>query len=245
MAIRYYISFALVFLVFAASCRQEEVGVNQPQSGSKTSQQSKVQPGEVTLACSFEAKPGAALHFQGKLANFSSRDIYVLNRLWTLDSSSKVIPDSEKFYRFVRGADLRILWGAAPLPRLQSVTYRNVPHATLLKTGGVLQFEESMALPATEYSPYFPPALEANVVPVQLSRVVLVIQYVEAGQGVNALPLLEDPSSVRFESAAALDHVLSLQCASSSLNIEAQKRTDQFDRLTLPGEMPEPLAIRP
>jgi hypothetical protein len=238
-AVRFRLVAALAILCVGTSCRQEEMGVTQPHSSSARSQ-GDPPASPIALSCNFTAQL-SALEFAGSVRNGSGHDIYLVNRLWTLDASGKVITDPEKFYRFVRGEELRILFGAAPLPRMHSVTYRNLPYATLVKAGAEFEFHESTPLPATEYSVYFAPPGERDTALVPVSRIVLVMQYAEAGRDVRAHPLTDDASAWRFESAAALDHVRTLQCSGAAEKMQARRRSDQFDRLTLPGEPPEPL----
>ena len=178
---------------------------------------------------------GLSIHYSIK--SQSKADIWVLDRLWKL-SSNRPVPDEEAIYRFERGGALRLLLGAAPLPRRHTVTFRVMPHARRLAAGATLEGDVTIAMPVTEYSVYFdgtPPTFESK----HVDRVYLLVQYVLAGPDIEAENAEESPGALKLPSIA-LAHAKVI-VSEQSLSLDVRRRTDQFDRVTLPGEPPEPL----
>jgi hypothetical protein len=197
----------------------------------------------LALRCSLQVEVGKTLKIRTRLENSGSEGIYVFNRLWHLDTSSRPADDPEKMYRFIRESELRLLLGPAPLPRLKTVAYRNIPYATLIKPHGTLEVEQSLRLPAQEYSVYFPSAPGTSPTPVTISRVAMFVVWVESREARETSPSPFDPNAVKIEVPGILDHAQTVGCRVTSATFEGLRRTDEFDRLTLPGEPGEPLRL--
>ena len=195
------------------------------------------------LKCSLKIEVGKALKIHARLENPGDEGIYIFNRLWHMEASKRPAEDPEKMYRFIRDSELRLLLGPAPLPRLKTVTYKNIPYATLIKPHGILDLEQSLNLPAEEYSAYFPTSPGTPPAPVNINLVTLSVVWVEAREAHKTSPSPFAPDAVKIEVPGVLDHARYAGCGVRSASFEGLRRTDEFDRLTLHGESPEPLQI--
>jgi hypothetical protein len=198
----------------------------------------------VTLKASFQITPQKGLAIRARIENAGTADILVLDRLWKLDKASKPMLDPALAYLFERDGSLRVLLGAAPLPRLKHALYRNVPMATRVPAGKALEREITLAPPLKEYSVYFPevdpPSHETKID----TLAYLVVEYLVATPDLVVTPSPLDPTALQIENP-----VLALTAAARLIHsdtiepVEVVRRTDEFDRLTLPGEAPEPLKL--
>jgi hypothetical protein len=198
---------------------------------------------DAVLKATFAVEVMRAVKVEARLENHGTGEIFVFDRLWTLDSSSRQAPDREGAYRFVRDGTLRLLLGPCPLPRRWQVTYRNVPHASLVPPGGSLALAISSAGPVGEHGAYFPEPPGSATTKVHVERVELVVQYAEAPRDLAAAPSGLFPGAFVLP-AAALDGLRSAVAPSPRVELDVLRRADDFDRLTLPGEKPEPLQQR-
>jgi hypothetical protein len=199
----------------------------------------------VTLNGSFEIVSREKLKVHASITNSGKTDIYVFDQLWDQDRSGKAFPDPEGIYRFERNSELRLLLGPAPLPRLKTVTFKNVPFATPVKAGTSLELNREVALPVKEYSAYFLDYSPNQSKTVQVKRLVLIVKFVEAQQRLATSPCPFNPAAVKLETPGVLDSVQTLTWRTEQVDLEVLRRTDAFDRLTLPGEAPEPLVLSP
>ena len=200
-------------------------------------------PTALNLLCSFTIEPnGQTLDVKLKIVNAGGSDVFVLDRIWHMDSSGKQVADPENIYRFVRGPELRLLWGLAPVPRLKTVTYRNIPYASLVKPGGSHEINQKIPVPVKEYSIYFPETSKDNPKLQAVTRIAAIVQFVEPGSNlaISAAPF--DPSAFKIPTATVLETVKNATC-SSPLKVDALRRTDQFDRFNMPNEPPEPIVL--
>jgi hypothetical protein len=195
------------------------------------------------LECSFEVASGHHLKVKVKMSNQAGVDLFVLNRLWDLNSHGGDVDDPEQVYRFVRNSELRLLWGVAPLPELKTPTYQNVPYATVLKPKSSLEWEYSGKVPVTEYNVYFSGSMGAVYQSAAIKRVVVVVEFVAAQSGLHTIPSLLG-SSVQISTPPAGARK-SIVCTSGPIEMQARRRTDPFSRLDMPGEEPEPLVLPP
>jgi len=196
------------------------------------------------LDCSFELVSGQYLKVKVKLSNQGAVDLFVLNHLWKLNPQSRDVDDPQQVYRFVRDAELRLLWGIAPLPRLKSTLYRNTPLAAVVRRKSSIEWGYETKLPVTEYNVYFAGSHGATYQPSTVKRVVVVVDVVEAQAGVTTKPSRLG-SSVEVSDPEAIDSRKSVVCASGAIELVALRRTDQFSRLDMPNEAPEPLNLPP
>jgi hypothetical protein len=215
-------------------------------AGSSSGPAPSASPGNmaVTLNCSFQVEPGKTLKVKARIANPGSSHVYVFNRLWDLDPTNKPIEDPEKMYRFIRDSELRLLLGPAPLPRLKTVTFKNIPYATLIKPGGSVDIETSFPVPATEYSVYFPETPGNKSTISRINRVALFVRVVETKATFETTAAPFDPAALKIEVPGVLDSARIVSCHSTPVGLDALRRADEFDRLTLPGEAAEPLNLR-
>lgn len=196
------------------------------------------------LDCSFDLTPDHHLKVKVKVRNQSGVDLFVLNRPWDLNSHGDTVDDREQVYRFVRNSELRLLWGIAPLPRLETTTYQNIPYATVLKPKSLLEWDFSTPVPVTEYNLYFTGREESAYQAATVKRVVVIVQFVAMQTGLTAIPSGLG-SSLKVSTPQTVDHRASLVCSSGPISLEARRRTDPFSRLDMPGEPPEPLILSP
>lgn len=175
------------------------------------------------------------------LTSRSNADLWVLDRLWKL-SSNATSADPEAVYRFERDGKLRLLLGAAPLPRRSTVTFRVVPYARRLPAQGTLEGDLTVSLPVPEYSVYFTsprgdehPSYESK----HVERVALLVQYIVAGPDIRTEEVKSFPGALKVPASALVD--ARMATAELPLSLDVQRRTDTFDRVTLPGEAPETL----
>jgi hypothetical protein len=215
----------------------------EPASRSKPTSSASADNSNVTLRCSFNVEAGKTLKVQARIENVGPAGVYVFNRLWDMDSSSRPAEDAQKMYRFIRDSELRLLLGPAPLPRLMTAAYKNIPYATLINSQGALDVEQSFPLPVEEYSVYFPPTAASHPAPVKITRVALVAVWVDARIAPETSPAPFDAAAVKIEVPGVLDHAQTAICRSSSISFEGLRRTDEFDRLNMPGEASERLQL--
>ena len=174
--------------------------------------------------------------------SLSNSQIWVLDRPWT-GSANKVSLDSEGAYRFERNGELRLLLGAAPLPRRSPVLLRVMPYVRPLPAHGVLEGDLSMPVPVPEYSVYFaqprtgvdPSAVKAT----HTERVTLLVQYIVAGPTLKAEALRDFPGVLKLPAFALAE--AKVAHSTVSLPLDVLRRTGDFDRVTMPGEADEPL----
>jgi hypothetical protein len=183
------------------------------------------------------------LKVEATVRNRSDAHLLVFDRLWRLDAASHAVADAEPAYRFVRDGKLRILLGLCPLPRLRMATYRNVPHAGRLARGESLSLTLALPGPIREYSVYFPELPTSETRRVHVERVELVIQYVTEPPESTLQPSATFPGAFHL-SGTALNALRMVVVASPRVELDVLSRADTLDRLTLPGEQPEPLKLR-
>lgn len=186
-----------------------------------------------------------------QIENGGTSTVFIYDRLWDLNQG-KHVPDAEPCYRFERNGALRLLFGAAPLPRKYTTTYRNVPHTTMLSPGESKKHTLVLVSPVHEHSPYFvpphkdPKALTADGKPKNI--VEKTVQALEIGvQVLPDRPELKrrkavDDQAVDFEQPVALLQLTKLLRAKVAVEgLVVNRRTDYFERLVWPGEAPEPM----
>jgi hypothetical protein len=196
------------------------------------------------LDCSFDVASGQYLRVKVKLINQGAVDLFVLNHLWKLNSQSSDVDDPEHVYRFVRNSELRLLWGIAPLPRLKSTLYRNTPYATAVRPRSSLEWDYSTKIPVSEYNVYFAGSHGGPFQASMVERVVVIVEVIEAKSGVLTKPSGLG-SSVEVTDSDAVESRKSIVCASGAIELATLRRTDQFSRLDMPNEAPEPLHLAP
>ena len=202
-------------------------------SSEKDAGAAPVETSKLVLSWSFEVVDGKlSIHYE--IANHEAQDVYVLNR----PSTSQGGLDSEKIYRFERDGALRLLVGVAPLPRRKSAFYRNVPFATRIAPNGRLKDSITVNVPVSEYSPYFSSGGPDEVK--QVDRVQLLVDYFLADSGIPVKALPDMPGLFKASGASRRFVKMLVSKKHSPSPIEVKRRTDDFDRIDLPGEAPEP-----
>jgi hypothetical protein len=199
-------------------------------------------PPGVSLGWTYELLPDRGLVVRAQIKNAGADAVYLLDRLWRLDRSSKRVLDPEAIYRFERGGSLRLLLGAAPLPSRKNVLYRNVPLVTLVEPGATWEREITLALPVKEHSCYFPEESPERAQLVRVDQVILIVQTLVVDADMKAQPSTVDPTAMEIQGViAALTRAKLLISSAPAAGIEVLRRTDEFDRFDLPGEPPEPI----
>jgi len=201
-------------------------------------------PAAVVLQADFKVTGMRDLEIKMTMANHGSESAYVFDRLWTLESASRPVADAEPSYRFIRDGRLQLVLGPCPLPRLRNVTFRNIPHVTVLAAGSELKRTLALSGPIKEYSFYFPEPSDSGYDQVHVTTVQVVVQYVVARYPLAIEPSRVIPSAMEVVTPGALDGLRTVIVTSPKVELDALRRNDEFDRLTLPGEQPEPLHLR-
>jgi hypothetical protein len=198
----------------------------------------------VSLKASMQLTPTGGLAIRARIENASAADILVLDRLWKLDKSNQKALDLELAYRFEREGSLRVLLGAAPLPRAKNVTYRNVPWATRVPAGRALERELILAPPIKEYSIYFPEVDPERYETKAITAAHLIIDYLAVTDKLTLRPSSADPSAVEIDNPVfALAAAERLVYREAVEGLAVKRRTDTFDRLVLAGESQEPMVM--
>lgn len=200
--------------------------------------------GVVSLEATFTVRAMKSLDVRARLENRGQWPILVLDRLWTLEGAKTPVRDPERCYRFVRGGLLRLLVGVCPLPRLKMATLKNLPHATRIAEGKGLDLAFTFEGPIGEYSFYFPAVSTSTTEKVHVGSVELLVQWIAERPGVETRPAMEEPAALDIATAGALDRPETARALSGKVELDVLRRTDEFDRLTLPGEKPEPLNLK-
>ena len=196
---------------------------------------------QVEATCHFQVTPEGRLQGTVTLRNVGETDVLVFDRLWTVDRDNQPVADPQRVYRFERDGELRLLFGGAPLPRLFLVTFANVPYATRIRAGTAHEIELSFPLPVTEYSCYFDEAASSTCARVVARRVRVIVTCLVVRSGVQFAPVAADPTAFKVGPAEIVARASSAVATCPCPGITVLRRTDMFDRVTLPGETPEPL----
>jgi hypothetical protein len=187
----------------------------------------------VTLQVSFDLFP-QELKLRMRIGNQGEVAIYIFNRLWDLDRSNKLVPDPEKIYRFVRDDNLRLLFGIAPLPRLKTPFYRNVPYVTRVQPRDSFEAEVAIPIPVKEHNVYFSEQKNSSYQAGKVSNVELLVHYIEALPNVETRPIPFDGTALQIVTPAAWDTVKTLRSGFLPVSVQVLRRTDEFERLMLP-----------
>jgi hypothetical protein len=119
---------------------------------------------------------------------------------------------------------------------LQSVAYRNLPYATLVKAGTTSESKIILPRPIKEYSAYF--SFEQGTIRT-VRAIDLIVQWVPA----DKLPLRPsplDPSAIQLP-AVALDNAQYARLLVEIPPVEIAVAAGKFERFALPEEEPEML----
>ncbi len=193
-------------------------------------------------AVSFEASASVAegaLKLRLRIRNGEPREIYVFDRLWALDAASNIVPDSQQIYRFLHDHTLRLLLGMAPLPRMKKTLFRNVPFVTRIDAGAAREREISIPVPIAEYSPYFKGEKAADYTGVTVDGIEVFLDYLRASPDLATVPSPIDPTALELDTPGIWSRATRLKSAQIPIRLHTLKRTDEFDRLYLPGENPD------
>lgn len=68
----------------------------------------------------------------------------------------------------------------------------------------------------------------------------MLVQYTVASERIKLLPPRGDSKVVEFETPGAWDASKTVSSGRHPIEVPALRRTDEFERLTLPGETDEP-----
>jgi hypothetical protein len=126
----------------------------------------------------------------------------------------------------------------APVPADKEPTYVNVPFATRLEPGATLDEEIRLPIPVKEHNVYF--AVQANdpYTPVKAESVEFFVEYVVDSGAMKTQPSPFDPKVLKLVTPGSWDAAQLVRSGTVPLTVEVQRRTDEFERLTLPGEPP-------
>jgi hypothetical protein len=163
------------------------------------------------------------------LTNGRSNDIYVFDTLWTLNESSLVIPDVERIYRYVLKNKILLFVGAAPLPRQTTTAYRNIPFATLVKSGQTLHKTIDIAIPVTEYSVYFS-GRNSGEKKETIQEAELRIQFVDARQNFKTDLAPFDTKAVKLSVPGVIASSEVISSSAPVAGLPALHRLGNFER---------------
>lgn len=199
------------------------------------------QPDSPLLTARFEVRALRDLMVQAELCNRASHDVFVCDRLWTLEGGSRPMPDPERVYRFVHGHSLRLLFGPCPLPRRYAALFRNLPHLTRLPPGKSLPIQLELAGPIREYSFYFPWLAASGERRVAVREVEVIVGYVADRPGIEVGDSWLGPPALEMRSPEAWNRVAFAQACSPRVELDVLERTDYFERFHMAGEPLPPL----
>jgi hypothetical protein len=214
----------------------------QPTTGGK-SPADKVDSRQVTVTANIQLAEKKELQLALLVKNGAPRDIYLINRLWTLNEQNMRVADPEQIYRFVQKEDLRLMLGVCPMPR-STVTYRNVSELTLLPANKSFESQYVIPIPVLEYNVYFEKTNAENSRETQVSQIEVLVEFLAAGEAVKVKPSTFQDDALELVSPESLKDIQIARSEPKKLSLPAWLRTDEFARPVLPGEKPEPLPLK-
>lgn len=171
---------------------------------------------------------GDTLEVEYGVKNESSRAIYIFNVLLAPGSMSDVA--DKPFYACLRNdGTLLLAKMIAPVPRIRSVEFRQIPFATKVEPGASFSAKERVKLPIEEFNPYFPQGPTSKVEPAESERVQFVLQFVRETEGLEAKET-DVPNAYKLHHKALLSLVETLNSAERPLQLKVERRTDSFER---------------
>ena len=188
----------------------------------------------ITLMASFNLQAEGNLNIRARISNQGEHDIYVFNRLWTLDNSSRLVQDTQNVYRFVSDDSLHIFFGIAPLPHFKTVFYKNIPYMTMIKSKRVSEFEVSIPIPVKEYNVYFAEQTDSTFESLSISDSELLVQYLEADPSIKTRASILDPMALELLSPLNPTQIKMLRSPKISIQLKVLRRADDFSRPLLP-----------
>ncbi len=190
--------------------------------------------GSITLMASFGQRADGNLHIHTKIINQGEPDIYVFNRLWTLDNSNRPVQDPQSVYRFVSDGSLNLLFGIAPLPHDETVLYKNIPYVTMINSKSVMEFEVSIPIPVREYNIYFEDQTDSTFDRLSINNVDLSVQYLEENPNIKTHASVFDPLALELLMPLDPTQIKILLTPKISIQLEVLRRSGDFSRLALP-----------
>lgn len=177
------------------------------------------------------AAPDGGLQIFVRYRNTGKQPVYAFDRLWTLSPASEIVVDPALAYRFVSDDTLQVLLGLAPLPSRKTTLYRNVPYATRIEPGQIVERRLEWKAPVAEYSVYFPEGDRPHFEKVRVKKLVVLVDSVVEPPDLQTIAAPFDPKAFKLNRAGI--HSLALRAASPEVPISftIQKRTDEFDRI--------------
>jgi hypothetical protein len=171
---------------------------------------------------------GLVVHLE--LSNVSDTPLLVFDKLWNLDSASKLVPDDQAIYRFVDEGALRLLLGVAPPPVNKTVAYRNVPYVTRVAAHATLEYDLTIAAPVREHNPYFPAPNDQVFAATVVTAVELFVQYLPETPDIKVIASPVLPGAFSLATPGVWDGAPLLRSGSTPLSVPALRRTDTFAR---------------
>jgi hypothetical protein len=226
---------ATIVIMVLSGCISNEANMGgESISGLLNSGQVVSSKGAVVLITSFVSRGDGQLKAHAIMQNQGIGNIYVFNRLWTLNDSSKLILDSQEAYRFVADDTLHIFFGNAPLPSKWTVFYRNIPYVTLVEPNSQIEFDVSVVLPAKEYNVYFVENSDEDFKRIYVKGLDLCVQYVEESPALKTRGSMLDPSALEITTPLDLGQAKLLCSPKVAATLEVLLRSDEFSRPVLP-----------
>lgn len=185
-----------------------------------------------SVSAQFRERQDGGLDAIIEFANPTSQALYVLNRLWTLDDTGKLLKERLTAYSLLsENGTLVLLLGLAPMPRQYTPFYQNVPHATAVKPNSILSTKHSLSSPVQEYNPYFVnDSAEYETKTAQAIKIV--VDYFAEWPELQTLPSPLYEGAVIIQSPEMHERLQSVSSPAYSMTIKVERRTDYFERLT-------------
>ena len=187
---------------------------------------------DVTLECQ-PTRVGAKLSFPYTITNRSQADIYVMDAVPSVDSSTRqAVANRDSVVVYLLGdGRAHVLKGIALLPTDRTVTVRIIPFAAKLPPGETLSRQLDIPLPLAETSPYFPDLPLRQYELVDISGVLFSVEFLRSTvEGFSAMPVDFAPDLYRVsaKNTAGMTERVSSSYPTQRLNI--MKRVDAFPR---------------
>jgi hypothetical protein len=186
----------------------------------------------MTVGWAFEAQ---SLVVDVAAINRGRCEVLLLDRLWTRDAMGELAWDRAGAYRFADKGSLRLFFGPAPLLPDMSVADPQFPCLTKLAPGEEVRRRVEIAVPITEYNPFFRADPErASHAPMRADHLDVLMNYVVRDEGVKTRPSPIDPEVLSLAAYPYVMHLAHTRTATAPFQV--LRRTDEIARVTLPGE---------
>lgn len=167
--------------------------------------------------------------------NTSSRELYWLNKQWTMAGGVRVAWDPRGPYRHEQGGILRLLYGAAPVPPNMFVNSLYIPHATRIEPGGAAEVGAEINVPVVEFALFQPPSDATEYEAIEVHLLAVIAHYVVAEDGILIGPSFVDPAYFSVSAPEQLVRVAEAVIETDAIPVH--RRRDPIARAQLQEEL--------